>query len=255
MNQITLTALPKIPMIQKGDDLVQIILKGLNRAKIEMKNGDVFVIAQKIVSKSEGRLIDLNDVTPSKKAKEIGKKMNKDPRLIELILSESKEVIRFTQEHLIVRHRLGFVIANAGLDQSNVNTDPLSNTKALLLPYNPDASCRKMREQILKRTEKKVGIIINDSHGRPFKKGVTGSAIGVAGIPVLRDMRGTHDLFQRKLATTLIASADELAAAGSILMGQADEGKPIIHVRGFPFKAKQVTIKEIFYNKKEELFL
>ncbi len=253
MKKMVLNALPNIPFIQKGDDLAKIIQQGLEGAGLSLENGDVLVIAQKIVSKSEGRLVDLDSVIPSERALELAKITNRDPRLVELILSESKEVLRHTPQGLIiVRHRLGFVMANAGIDMSNV---PQSQERALLLPKDPDATCESLRNGLLEQTGAKIGIIINDSHGRAWRNGTVGVALGAAGVPALQDMRGWPDLFNRKLQSTFVGYADELASAASLLMGQSGEGTPIIHIRGFFFEARQSMAQELVRPQTQDLFV
>jgi coenzyme F420-0:L-glutamate ligase/coenzyme F420-1:gamma-L-glutamate ligase len=215
-----------------------------------LKDHDVVVLAQKIVSKAEGRLFRLSDVTPSERAIEYGHKVDKDPRLVELILRESKEVIRAITGVIIVEHRLGFVMANAGIDASNVD-DP---DQVLLLPADPDRSAQRLRADFKRIAKVDVGVVINDSWGRAWRMGTTGSAIGAAGLPGLIDMRGQPDLNGRVLRVTEIGHADEIAAAASLLMGQAAEGRPVVIVRGLGAPSRDGNAAELVRPKRMDLF-
>lgn len=206
------------------------LLAALDQVGLVPQDGDVFAVAQKIVSKAEGRLVDLVDVTPSGRAVELAAQVGKDPHLIELILRESEEVSRLRPGVIITRHRLGFTSANAGIDRSNVGPD--GEERVLLLPLDPDASARRIRETILTERGADVGVVITDSHGRPFRLGTVGVAIGVAGIPALWDRRGEPDLYGYRLQHTDVGLADEIAAAAGLLMGQAAEGLPAVLIRG-----------------------
>jgi coenzyme F420-0:L-glutamate ligase/coenzyme F420-1:gamma-L-glutamate ligase len=228
---ICLWGLPNIPEIEPGADLVSIILDSLASAGHALQQGDVLVIAQKIVSKAEGRLVNLASVSPGPRARIIADEIGKDPRLVELILQESKEISRSRPGLLIVRHRLGFTSANAGIDRSNVPQQD-SGEFVLLLPEDPDASAGRIREALARAIGVEVGIIISDSHGRPFRLGIVGVAIGVAGLKALWDRRGEVDRFGYELVHTEVATADEMAAAAGLVMGQADEGTPVVLVRG-----------------------
>jgi coenzyme F420-0:L-glutamate ligase/coenzyme F420-1:gamma-L-glutamate ligase len=230
--------------VQPGDDLARLI------APLGLLAGDVVVVAQKIVSKAEGRLRRLADVTPSARAIELGAKTLKDPRLVELILQESAEVVRSAPNILIVEHRLGFVMANAGIDASNVD-DP---DQVLLLPADPDASAARLRQRLAELASVDVAVVINDSWGRAWRMGTVGTAIGAAGLPALLDMRGQPDLNGRILRVTEVGHADELAAAASLLMGQADEGRPVVIVRGFGPPARDGTAAELVRPKRMDLF-
>jgi coenzyme F420-0:L-glutamate ligase/coenzyme F420-1:gamma-L-glutamate ligase len=242
--RLELIAPTGLPRVRPGDDLARLI------APAGLKNHDVVVVAQKVVSKSEGRLVRLSDVTPSSHAIELGAKVDKDPRLVELILQESKEVVRAIRGVLIVEHRLGFVMANAGVDASNVD-DP---EQVLLLPADPDSSARRLRERLKEIAGVEVGVIINDSWGRAWRNGTIGAAIGAAGLPALVDMRGLPDMNGRILRVTEIGHADELAAAASILMGQAAEGRPVVIVRGLGAPARDGNAAELVRPKQMDLF-
>jgi len=230
---LSLFALAGLPLVREGDDLAAMIAQSLDDMRMVLNDGDIVVVAQKIVSKAEGRLFDLRAVEPGSEAARLAAETGKDPRLVELILRESSAVIRSRKDVLIVAHRLGFVHANAGIDQSNVaaaGDGPFSF--ALLLPKDPDHSARKLRAGLRKRLGVNLGIIVNDSMGRAWRKGTTGQAIGCAGVVSLLDRRGSPDLFNRALEITEVGAADEIASAASFVMGQADEGQPVVVVRG-----------------------
>lgn len=225
-----LFALPGIPDVQPGDDVGRLLLAALDRAGLTPQDDDVIAVAQKIVSKAEERLVDLADVEPGERAYELARQTDKDPRLVELILRESDEVSRVRPGVIIVRHRLGFTSANAGIDRSNVGSE--GEERVLLLPVDPDASAARIREMILAERGAAVGVIITDSHGRPFRLGTVGVAIGVAGLPALWDRRGEADRYGYRLQHTDVGVADEIAAAAGLLMGQAAEGQPAVLIRG-----------------------
>lgn len=251
---LTLTALPGIPLIRLGDDLTALIMAGLARAGLSLESGDVLILAQKIVSKSEGRLVNLDRVQASNKAVELAALCGKDPRFVEVVLGESREVLRALPGLLVVEHRLGFVCANAGVDRSNVGPQAEAGEWVLLLPLDPDASCRALREKLRSAIGADVGVLINDSHGRAWRNGTQGVAIGVAGLPALVDLRGRPDLFDCELQITQVAAADELAAAASLLMGQADESLPAIHARGFPYPQRESSLSELLRPKDIDAF-
>jgi coenzyme F420-0:L-glutamate ligase / coenzyme F420-1:gamma-L-glutamate ligase len=229
--QVTVTAVPHIPAVKPGDNVAALILTALREAGLTLQTGDLLVIAHKIISKAEGRLVNLAAVQPGAKALETASLTDKDPRLVELILQESDEISRLKRGVLIVRHRLGFTSANAGIDRSNVSQDQPGEW-VLLLPEDPDASAQAIREQIVQQTGVTVGVVINDSHGRPFRLGTVGTAVGVAGLPALWDRRGEADMFGYRLQHTEVGLADEIAAAASLIMGQAAEGTPVVLIRG-----------------------
>jgi len=250
---IQLVAVPGLPPVAPGDDLTGLILDRLAVAGLALHQGDVVVIAQKIVSKAEGRIVDLATVVPSQRAEALAREVAKDPRLVELILSESRRIVRAVKDVLIVEHRLGLVMANAGIDQSNV-ADPGGRELALLLPVDPDASAARLREELQARSGCDVGVIINDSFGRPWRLGVTGVAIGCAGVAALVDLRGEPDLFGRLLEVTVVAQADEIAAAASLLMGQAAEGCPVVLVRGLPDRRPHLPASAMLRPPEGDLF-
>lgn len=234
---VTLTAVPAYPQVSPGDDLAQQLLVTLEQAGISLTGGDLVAIAHKIVSKAEGRLVDLRNVTPSAHALEVARQTDKDPRLVELILRESTAISRMRPGLLIVRHRLGFTSANAGIDRSNVPQEEGTEC-VLLLPEDPDASAARIRQRLVQHFGVPVGVLIVDSHGRPFRLGTVGIAIGVAGLPALWDRRGEPDLFGYRLQHTEVGTADEIAAAASMLMGQAGESTPVVLIRGLRLPAQ-----------------
>ena len=242
-------------MIKPGMDLADVILDGMERARLELMDGDIVVLAQKIVSKSENRLVDLNCVEPSARAVRIAQEIDKDARLVELILGESNEVLRTRVGTIVVEHRLGFVCANAGIDHSNVAGEGgVGGDWVLLLPEDPDKSAEDLRARLNALTGAQVGVMIIDSHGRAWRQGTVGVAIGLSGLPGLLDLRGKPDLFGFTLRVTTVGVGDELAAAASLLMGQAAEGTPVVHVRGFPYPLAEGSLKELLRPKEMDLF-
>jgi coenzyme F420-0:L-glutamate ligase / coenzyme F420-1:gamma-L-glutamate ligase len=237
-------------MVAAGDDLAAIIVAALRDAGLVLTNGDVLVLAQKIVSKAEGRSVDLATVTPSPRAITLGEDTGKDARLVELILAESTEVLRHRPGVLIVAHTLGLVLANAGIDRSNVD----GGEHVLPLPRDPDRSCAELRRDIAAATGVEVGVMIIDSIGRAWRNGTIGTAIGVAGLPGLLDLRGTPDLYGRPLETTEVGLADELAAAASLVMGQAGEGRPVVLARGLGYGRRDGTARELVRPREKDLF-
>jgi len=218
-------------MVREGDDLCELILAAISHSGEQLRNGDILVLAQKIISKARGCSVDLRTIIPSERAHELAETVEKDARLIELVLRESTEVLRVRKDVIIVAHRLGFVMANAGIDFSNVDGDAHA-CHALLLPEDPDAECTQIRHELKQRTGIDIGIVMNDSHGRAWRNGTVGVAIGASGVQALADMRGKPDLFGRAFRVTQVGIADEIAAAASLLMGQSDEGLPVVLMRG-----------------------
>ena len=252
-NAVEILAVPGIPLVRKDDDLVALISDGLARGGIVPRGGDVFVLAQKIVSKAEGRMVDLATIEPSTEAIELAGKVQKDPRLVELILSESVRVVRTRPNVLIVEHRLGFVMANAGIDQSNVAV-PDGLQHALLLPVDPDGSAETFRARLSLQFGVPVAVVINDSFGRAWRRGTCGVAVGAAGLPSLMDLRGMPDLFGRKLQVSITGHADEIAAAASLVMGQGAEGQPVVVVRGLKWRGPDNGASELVRPAAEDLF-
>lgn len=251
--QLQLWAVPGLPLVGPGDDLAELVAARLQSAGIEPSAGDILVFAQKIVSKSERRLVDLATVVPSQRATDIARIVLKDPRLVELILRESRRIVRCERNVLIVEHRLGLVMANAGIDQSNVAGEN-EGEFALLLPEDPDASAARLRAGIGRRCGREVAVIISDSFGRPWRTGTVGVAIGCAGLPAVLDLRGDPDLYRRRLRVTVVGHADEIAAAASLVMGQADEGRPVVLVRGLMHAREPQPAAALIRPAGEDLF-
>lgn len=250
---IEMIGLPDFPLVEPGDDLAGLILESLWNSSTRLADGDVLVVAQKVVSKAENRYAYLDEVTPSAAAHTLAAAVQKDPRIVELILSESEEVVRQRIGAVIVRHRLGYVHANAGIDQSNIASDP-DKERVLLLPADPDGSAALLRSRLQAATGAAVAVIINDSAGRPWRDGTVGFAIGTAGFEPVVSMIGHPDLFGRPLQITKVAVADELAAAASFLMGQADESTPVVLIRGAPLRRAEGGSAPLIRPRQEDLF-
>lgn len=252
---LLVTAFEKFPEVEISSFLPKTILLSAKENKWVWNNGDILVIAQKVVSKSENRLVNLGTIKPGEKAIKYGQSTGKDPRLIELILQESQKIIRTRAGLIIVQHKLGFICANAGIDHSNVRgPDGNAEDWVLLLPQDPDQSSKQIRDYIQNETGKNVGVMIIDSHGRPWRKGVVGITIGLSGVPAVIDRRGYKDRFGYQLRVTEIGAADELAAAASILMGQADEGRPVVVIRGYPYALQENFTTELLRKETDDLF-
>lgn len=255
--ELSLHAVPGVPMVQPGDDLGTVVLTSLANGGFELRDGDVLVVAQKIVSKAEHRQIDLADVTPGTEAVALASETDKDPRLVQLILNESTEVLRKKPGVLIVRHKLGLVGANAGIDQSNIDHGAASSgagQQALLLPADPDESARLLMTKIGKHTGKTIGVIIADSMNRPWRLGTIGGAIGCAGVSVLDDHRGGTDIYGRELKVTLINRADALAGAATLLMGETTEKIPLVLIRGVAAYSGNDSAADIPRDLAEDMF-
>lgn len=252
---LSLTALQNIPLIRQGHNLADILVKSLRETNIELQSDDILVVAQKIVSKSEGRMINLAAITPTDQAIKLAKQTEKDARVVELILQESNQILRVRVGTIIVEHKLGFVCANAGIDHSNVaGSGNKDEEYVLLLPENPDQSAKNLREQIKQKAGINIGVAIIDSHGRAWRNGTVGTCIGLSGIPAIIDEKGWKDLFGYTLKITVVGVADELAAAASLVMGQAAEGTPVVHARGFPYPLGEGSLKEIIRPKDQDMF-
>jgi len=247
--RLEIIALEDFPLVGPGDDIAQLLIH--HAPNSGYCDGDILIIAQKIISKAEGRFVDLKSVSPSKEAAALAYKTEKDPRLVELILSESTEIARHRPGVIIAVHRLGLVLANAGIDASNVGKD---DDHVLLLPVNPDQTCSDIRSKVQSETGANVAVIINDSLGRAWRHGTMGIAIGVAGLPALLDLRQNPDLHGRKLQVSIVGIADELAAAGSIVQGQGAEGRPVALVRGLDPFEQTSPASEIIRPANENLF-
>ncbi len=253
MQNLSLMSIPHIPHVQPGDNLAELLLDALTKADIVLQNGDVLAIAQKIVSKAEGRMVHLNDIVVSPEAEALATEVLKDPRLVELILQESDEISRKKPGVLVVRHKLGFTSANAGIDRSNVAPGTADDV-VLLLPVDPDASAEAIRQSIQDKLGIEVGVVITDSHGRPFRLGTVGVAIGVAGLPALWDRRGEKDLYGYELQHTDVGVADEIAAAAGLLMGQAAEGQPAVLLRGLNYPPINGKASDLIRPKELDLY-
>jgi coenzyme F420-0:L-glutamate ligase/coenzyme F420-1:gamma-L-glutamate ligase len=251
--RMILFALGGIKLVEPGDDLCAIAVDAFAANRIVPEPGDVLVVAQKIVSKAEGRYVDVTTIEPSERAVALAAEVDKDPRFVEVVLSESKRVVRHRPGLLIVEHRLGFVMANAGIDHSNLPTQA-GGERVLLLPQNPDASALALRTELVDTFGTEISVIICDSFGRAWRKGTVGIALGAAGLPALIDMRGQPDLFGRELLVTETGFADEIAAAAGLLMGQADEAVPMVLVRGLGWSAPEVPAAALIRPAEHDLF-
>ena len=251
--EVNLTALSGVKLVEPGDDLAAITVAALQDNGVVPKDGDVLVVAQKIVSKAEGRYVDVATVRPSARAIAVAAEVDKDPRFVEVVLSESKRVVRHRPGLLIVEHRLGFVMANAGIDHSNVAPEDGSE-RVLLLPVDPDGSAQALRQHLMGVFRVGIAVIISDSFGRPWRKGTVGVALGAAGLPAFVDLRGHPDLFGRELLVTETGYADEIAAAAGLLMGQADEAVPMVLVRGLAWSAPDRPAADLVRPAEHDLF-
>ena len=251
--RLELVALRDFPSVGNGDDLAALIAASATRTGLAFADGDVVVVAQKIVSKAENRFVDLQAVNPSPHAREVAEATGKDPRLVETILGDSRRVVRTRPDILIVEHRLGYVVANAGVDRSNVGADARGD-HALRLPEDPDASAAAIRTALEARTGKRLAVVVSDSFGRAWRLGTVGVALGAAGLPAIVDQRGSRDLFGRTLQSTVVGYADEIAAAASLLMGEADEGRPVVVVRGLRWSAPPTPASALIRPEAEDLF-
>jgi coenzyme F420-0:L-glutamate ligase/coenzyme F420-1:gamma-L-glutamate ligase len=245
---LRLFRIPGIPEIRRGENLAKCISDSAHRAGIVLEHGDILVIAQKIVSKAEGSFVRLETVTPSPQALAIAARQKKDPRVIEVVLQESRRIVR-SDHVLIAETRHGFVCANAGVDHSNVPGDEV----VTLLPRSPDLSAKKLAAALRKRTGKHLAVIISDTFGRPWRLGLTNVAIGASGLPVLLDLRGTKDRHGKPLTATILAVADELAAAAGLLMGKS-EGMPVVLIHGYRYKPASEPAASLIRPAAEDLF-
>ncbi len=251
---LSIQSVPGLPEVQPGDDLAVLIAEALCQARLSLRAGDVVVVAQKIVSKAEGRIVELATVEPRSEAVRLAAECNKDPRLIELVLGESTEVLRTVPGVIVVEHRLGLVLANAGIDQSNLRPGD-DHGWALLLPEDPDASAAALREALAARfAVADLGVIVNDSVGRAWRLGTVGLAIGVAGMTALRDLRGERDLFGRELQVSETGIADQLASAASVVQGEGDEGAPVVRIRGLKDLGPAQGARALLRPRNQDLF-
>jgi coenzyme F420-0:L-glutamate ligase / coenzyme F420-1:gamma-L-glutamate ligase len=251
--RIELVGVEGLPLVAPGDDVAGLIVAALDRAELRPKTDDIVVVAQKIISKAENRFVDLATIAPSDRARRIAAAIEKDPRLVEVILAESTRIVRQARNLLITEHRLGFVMANAGIDQSNVGPAD-AGERVLLLPRDPDQSAEALRSRLSAHYDCPLGVIINDSFGRAWRRGTVGVALGAAGIPALVDLRGRADLFGRTLRVSIVGLADELAAAASLVMGQAAEAMPVVLVRGGTWTQPSCPAGALIRPAPEDLF-
>ena len=251
--EIRVIGIENIPLVDEGDDIAALILKAISDESIEVENDDIIVIAETIISKAEGNKIILESIEPSLKALEIAEKTGKEPQLVEAIIEKSNEIIKVGPDFIISETKHGFVCANAGIDESNVEKGI-----ATPIPEDPDKSAEIIRKKIEKTVQKEIVVIISDTQGRAFREGAIGTAVGISGMDPLWDRKGEKDLYDRELQTTSIAVADELASAASILMGQADEGIPIVIIRGVSYvqnlRNNKGTSKDLIRPKKYDVF-
>jgi len=241
-------ALKEMPIVKRGADLGRLIARAAAKQGVKLEQNDVVVATQSVVSKAEGRVVDLRRVKPNGRAKRLAKQLGKDPREVEVILRESKEIVRL-RHVLIARTRHGFVCANAGVDHSNVEKD-----KVTLLPANPDASAERIMKSVKRATEADVAVIVTDTQGRPFRVGAVGFAIGIAGMQPLIDLRGKRDLYGKKLRSKVVAVADALAAAGVAVIGEAGEGTPVAVIKGAMYKKGRGSARELLRSRERDLF-
>lgn len=249
---LSLHVIAGLPLVEPGDDLVGLIAAALRQAELPLVDGDVVVVAQKIVSKAAGLYVDLAMVEPSERARALAEKTGKDPRHVQVVLDESEEIVKIGPRLIIAAHKLGFVMANAGIDESNIEHG--ASGRVLLLPRDPDGSAVELKRGLDKAFGVSCGVVINDSFGRPWRNGVVGVALGAAGVPALVDRVGADDLFGRKLKVTEIAVADEIASAASLLMGQADEGLPVVLIRGFGSAAPKRPAAALIRSRERDMF-
>jgi coenzyme F420-0:L-glutamate ligase/coenzyme F420-1:gamma-L-glutamate ligase len=248
MKRLELLGLGGIGEVSKGDSIGALICDACSKQNLSLLDGDILVVAQKIVSKAEGRVVSLDDVRPSARAIELARQLDKEPALVEVILGESRGIIRTGGRALIVETHHGFICANAGVDQSNVG-----QKKVALLPKDPDGSARQIREEIQRCTEKQPAVIISDSFGRPWRVGTVDVAVGVAGLKTIKDERGMTDPYGYQLKAAVAAVADEIAAAAELVMGKR-EGIPVVIVRGCEIEREEGSVRELLRPEAEDLF-
>jgi coenzyme F420-0:L-glutamate ligase/coenzyme F420-1:gamma-L-glutamate ligase len=255
---LSLHALAGLPRVRAGDDVARLVLAALTRSELALRDGDVLVVTSKLFSRAEGRFVDVASVRPDARAEALAQATGKDARLVQLILDQSDGVSRTAKNVLIVRHKLGFVSANAGIDLSNAQPEDGrvgQGPWALLLPEDPDRCANELRARLEAASDKKLGVVISDSHGRPFRLGTVGVALGVSGLPALFNQIGRADLDGRTLEATVTALADQVAAAADLVAGQADEGRPAVLVRGLSFESVASSASELLRPKDGDLYL
>ncbi len=250
---LSLDAVPHIPLIKAGDELASIITLAIDKSDLHLQDGDILVLAQKIVSKAENRIVALASVTPGEQAISIARQADKDPRLVELILQESNEIIRCKEGVIIVEHKSGVVMANAGIDHSNVSADTAEEL-VTLLPEDSNKSAQRLRNEFQKLTGKSLAVIINDSVGRAWRIGTTGIALGSSGVLAIRDLRGEQDLFGVVLRVSETADADALASAACLIMGEADDASPVVIIRGHSLSSDTGGTEKLIRPKADDMF-
>lgn len=250
---VSFFGLSDVPLVEPGDDLAALLEAALRANDLPLVDGDMLVVAQKIVSKAEGRYRDLEGVEPTGQALEIAGQVEKDPRIVQIVLDESREVVKVGPRIVVTEHRLGYVMANAGVDQSNI-AEGEAGERVLVLPDNPDAAAAELKQRLDAAFGVRIGVVINDSFGRPWRNGVVGVALGAAGVPSLMDKVGTLDLFGRPMRVTEIGVADEIAAAASLLMGQAAEGVPAVLIRGLALDGPNLPAASLLRARERDMF-
>ena len=250
---VTLTPLPGIPIVREGDNVAHLVGDAIDGAGIAPADFDVVVVTQKIVSKADGRRVRLADVEPSSRAIDLAASLDKDPRMVEVVLAESRDVVASGHGVLVTEHRSGHVMANAGVDRSNVGL-ARDDEAVILLPLDPDASAAALHRSLEARFRCRLGVVISDSVGRPWRHGVSGIAIGASGLPSLTDLRGAPDLFGVPLKVTLTGFADQIASAANLVAGEAAEGAPAVHVRGLAWNAAPAPARALVRDRENDLF-
>jgi coenzyme F420-0:L-glutamate ligase/coenzyme F420-1:gamma-L-glutamate ligase len=256
-SEISVRALPGIPTVHPGDDIAELIGHAIEKAGWTLSDSDIVVVASKVVSRAEGCFVDLSTIHPSDDAIELAKQVDKDPRLVDLIVRESQGISRKTTGALIVRHRLGFVSANAGIDSSNSapsEASPRSGPWVLTLPTDPDGAARRLRDALSERFGVQLAVMLTDSWGRPFRRGTVGFALGIAGLPPVWDRRGASDRHGRVLEATISGLADSVAAAADLVAGQADESTPVTLLRGLAFDVSDEGARAMLRHADEDLY-
>lgn len=252
MSKVEIFAVTGLPIVKEGDDLAELICEAARKQGTPIQNGDVVVVTHVVVSRSEGNVVNLNSVHPSQFAESIAKRVNKNPKLVEVILHQSKGIVRMRDRKLITETKQGLICANSGIDQSNVH----GNDNVALLPKNADQSAQRIRRRIKELTDKDVAVIVSDTHGRPLRQGEINIALGVAGFEPLRDRRGEKDLFGYTLKVKRTAIADELSSAAELVIGQADEGIPVALIRGYHYpKSEEAKATELIRPREKDLFV
>jgi coenzyme F420-0:L-glutamate ligase/coenzyme F420-1:gamma-L-glutamate ligase len=252
LNKVEVFPVTGLPIIKEGDDLALLVCQAAEKQGTPIQNGDVIVVTHVIVSRAEGNVVDLETVTPSEFAKTVAKTTGKDPQLVEVILRESRSIIRMRDGKLITESKQGLVCANSGIDQSNVP----GNTVVALLPEDADLSAQRIRQKILELTKKAVAVIVSDTHGRPLRQGEINIALGTSGFEPLRDRRGEKDLFGYTIRIKRTAIADELASAAELVIGQTNEGIPVAIIRGYPYpKSETANATKLIRPAEEDLFI